>query len=164
MCDGLAQARIRQQGSGKFCDVTVLHSPRDSDDFRARTLSGPHPEQGADDQERRRAPLRGERRIGPRSPRRDRSHGRDAEASAAARCRMWQSGQQPQPLLNHSALRLCAAAPHRLPHQLVIDVDVRTHIVLCKDRAILCIGSMAHGEAIWPSSRRPSRCKYSGDL
>ena len=69
--------------------------------------------------------------------------------------------QQPQPLLNHSALRLCAAAPHRLPHQLVIDVDVRTHIVLCKDRTILCIGSMAHGEAIWPSSRRPSRCKYS---
>ena len=48
--------------------------------------------------------------------------------------------QQPQPLLNHSALRLCAAAPHRLPHQLVIDVDVRTHIVLCKDRTILCIG------------------------
>jgi len=38
MCDGLAQARIKQQGSGKLCDVTVLHSPRDSDDFSGAEL------------------------------------------------------------------------------------------------------------------------------
>jgi hypothetical protein len=50
--------------------------------------------------------------------------------------------QQPQPLFNHSALCLRAGAPHRLPHQLVVDVDVRTDVVLCKDRTILCMGSM----------------------
>ena len=42
MCDGLAQARIKQQGSGKLCDVTVLHSPRDSDDFSGAELRPVH--------------------------------------------------------------------------------------------------------------------------
>jgi hypothetical protein len=35
--------------------------------------------------------------------------------------------QQTQSLFDGRALRACATAPHCLPHQLIVDVDVRPH-------------------------------------
>ena len=198
--------------------------------FLARTVSGPHPEQGADDQERHRAPLRGERRISPRAPHLHRrglslvantlqhlahddrrqpktlhvelyvepvrlgivqaievvnphgavddhhgqvtsggvravtNEGRLARPPSLSNDEGWPgrgsesaTAAPPQPQ-RASSLRRCSASPaastgHRCRRSYAYG--------LCKDRTILCIGSLAHGEAIWPSSRRPSRCKYS---
>jgi hypothetical protein len=44
--------------------------------------------------------------------------------------------QKPQASLDHGTLGTLAARAHRLPHQVIVDVDVRphVHISMCKNR------------------------------
>jgi hypothetical protein len=53
--------------------------------------------------------------------------------------------QQPQTFLDRGALGSRATAPHHLPHQAVIDIDVRPHTARCVRFAELCVSGQWFG-------------------
>src|SRR5918996_5763802 len=60
--------------------------------------------------------------------------------------------QQTQPLFDHCTLRTGAAAPHSLPHQAIVDIDVRPHLgPLCVRISDSCVSvnSRQYGTDVW---------------